>query len=286
MMTRTTALTFAATLSASALLGGQASAALLAYEGWDYGTSTIRFYDGTNFNVIGGAANGFSGAWVTTNANSNDDFAYRGTFASPTKTGVTSTGHVARIRGSGANGPTRALASTIDSSVSSTLWVSTFMEVGNSARTGTFSLLDSGGVEAVGFSLSGSATGALALRGTGGTSQTLTNAGNTSTNFFLMRIEYGITQNTLSLWNATGLNLADPLPAPTLSLTSTTDWAFNSVRLTQNNSTSHFTAFDEIRIATTLKDALTGTVVIPEPASLVLAGLGGLMILGRGRRMA
>ena len=47
---------------------------------------------------------------------------------------------------------------------------------------------------------------------------------------------------------------------------------------------SDYVHFDEFRIATTFDDAVSGTEVIPEPTSLALLGLGGLLIAGRRRR--
>lgn len=53
---------------------------------------------------------------------------------------------------------------------------------------------------------------------------------------------------------------------------------------TLNVATSRDNYVDEIRIATTFADAVTGTSVIPEPGSFALVGLGALALLARRRR--
>jgi len=79
----------------------------------------------------------------------------------------------------------------------------------------------------------------------------------------------------------------DPIRAsatnPTSSLTSLSTVSLGLSRMNLNAEGDRFFDLDSLRVATTAQEALTG---IPEPASVILMGLGGLLLLSRGRKAA
>lgn len=117
----------------------------------------------------------------------------------------------------------------------------------------------------------------------GAASDTTTVAGSqTSTpQIVIVRIDYKAGNDDAYLWVGTGLNLASQPDISTANaeLLGVADLSFDILRLDGGGYSD--TRIDEIRLATDWKSAISA---IPEPATMTLLGLGGVVALLRRKR--
>ena len=91
----------------------------------------------------------------------------------------------------------------------------------------------------------------------------------------------GLDSITASVFSDTATDVSGtPLGAQTLTGEISADLTHLAAVRRSTNGGAAFTRFDEFRFGTELSDVA----IVPEPASLALAGLGGLCLLGRRRR--
>ena len=279
---------------------GSANAAPVVYEGFAYSAGTI---DGSQNGGTGLSATGWSG--TTTNV------PYSVNSGGLSFTGVTTIGGKLKRNTAPGNAQiSRGLAAGAQTALTqdnTTIYFSLLMQnnrysTGNAndtflIGTGAFTNADSkpvqlAGGEGFGVFFKGfgaSPSGSIDIAGIafdGGASQISTGlidtdiTGNTNDGgevyFIVGQIDWAPNGNndTLSLYNVTDVNAA--LPAAFATLTADLDQsAFDTLAF----GGAQIGAFDEIRFGTTLTDVG----VVPEPTSLTLLGLGGLMMLRRRR---
>jgi len=279
-MTRFTCITL---FAASAALAGPASATLIAYESFSY-TGTLA--DGADIAGANGGtpagSPGFNGSvWRDGNTGTAAEFVYE-------ETGLTYT--------DGTNNLVTSGGATVDPDTSNpSLYFRNFDTPSGMLDTGNkvyFSFLSSSvgdGSRVFGLTTSDTNFGLRVYRiNDGGTGRwqlqiggTLDLADTSTTNNFNGLIVGRITMqdgaDLTEIWINPDISSEASLGTADASVTANTP-GFNRFRLEGGNFPTDLT-FDELRIATTFAEA----VPIPEPVSLALMGLGGLLILGRRR---
>ena len=248
-------------LASVALLLAAASvlkADLLVYEGFDYAVTSDA---GTGTALTNGHGWAKGSHWTRENAGDKQSI----TAGSPTYAGVVSTGNKFELLGSKGRYSNRAFAAPINASVSDTIWGGVFMRTPSDkdARTSRFKLRGEGRDQ---FTIFADHATTIVVGGGDATSVDTGISSGTSTRFYLFRIDLSKAEPVVDLWiNPTDVSSVAALGTPTATVANI-GGVYTGVSLGTSNSNA--AAYDEIRIGTTLEDALKptgppeGTVVI------------------------
>lgn len=271
-----------ATLTAGALFAATTSiSASVIYEG---------FVDDTNAIVTGNDTGiGLSGTW------SQNDGAH--SLAAGLSYGsLAVSGNSAAYNGGGRSGqsasiPTATLSDEGLLSDTATLWfsvlVSTTETFGSNSRwmmslgTGTLHSGNqgmSGSGSGIGFVIDGNGSMTSATWSSGSISKQDAQSGavsNGSTTLVVGKITWGATTDTIDLY-LPGIDLVQPVDAASSGSANLSQSGFNVLAFAGKDKSQ----FDEIRFGTSYADVTP----VPEPGSLALLGLGGLMMIKRRRR--
>jgi len=249
-----------------ALSVGQAKATLLAYEGFDYTANTAVA------DANGGT--GWNAAWTASSTNGSQ------TVLSPTLSegGVTGIGN--RLSVSAVGTATSNAGRVIFSSTtnSGTYWLSVMMsnDAGNSTSYGYLQLGDqySNVPVRIGYSNGGNW---YVQSPNNGNAKDDTGIAATSA---LLVLKIDLTNKTLDLW--VNPSSASDTADASVGMSTTSNYVrFDrlSIRVGSSSSGTSTGSFDEIRIGQSYAD-----VVIPEPATLSLLAVGGVLAMLRRRR--
>ncbi|MFN3168254.1 MAG: PEP-CTERM sorting domain-containing protein [Phycisphaeraceae bacterium] len=281
-------------VAAAAFVASTAQGAIV-YEGFDYG-STLS--SGNNIAGANGGV-GFAGPWVNTR-NSPD-------YVEPGNTAGTLPVVGGKVQGNAWSGVARPIGTTLSNAGlladGATLWFSVIFDLDgantsnadlnfaltnaakfNSGAFGSREFLDGTGVSGIGITHSRANIEAVVWDSAGGrtefdSSLTMSGDGLTgpSTALIVGKIEWGVgsADETITLYHPdAALNLGAPILAAT-AIPALDQTTFDNLAL-QFKDTPRM---DEIRFGATSDEALG----IPEPGSLALLGLGGLLVARRRR---
>ena len=237
------------------------------------------------------------GAWTTNNVDRWAQIWYPGDgsavagWPDPGFAGLaTSGGWMRRENALGSAGISSAIDGSVDLVTPGTIYFSALIEANNGVidnhnaalslgsgifdnpggGTGTTTSMMTAG-EGIGFGLNGDSLFAYSYAGGVGTESAGSIALTGATVMIVGEITWGATEDTLNLYNIA--DVSAPLPAAFATVTGTLDESlFDTLALGDRRQTS----FDEIRVGTEV-----GDVLVPEPATMVLLGLGGLVLRRR-----
>ena len=256
-----------------ALAGSPAWASLLAYEGFDYtaGSAVSGLNGGSGWQSAWSASvgGGTNGSQTVTNPTLSED-------------GITGIGNRMVLAATGANVSSNANRTIFSSTKDSgTYWLSVMAsnDGGNSTSFGYVQLNDSNSNVPVRIGYSGGASAGTWYVASPVTSSSAKSDTGISATAALLVLKLDLTNKEANLWvNPT--SAASPADA-TLALSTTSSYVrFDrmSIRVSSSSSNTTTGSFDEIRLGQSYAD------VVPEPASLVLIGLAGVMLLPRRRQ--
>ncbi|NJM93783.1 MAG: PKD domain-containing protein [Cytophagales bacterium] len=210
-----------------------AQAGVIAYEGFDYTTG-----EKLDAGLSGG--NGWAGPWVHDN-----------TFSSVQSpgfefTGLESAGNRMRIRAKA----TRPLFQPIKQA-SGSLWLGAFIQSGNSSRTARIGFTEDGSEVMI---ITHKPGALVQLDGTNSSVES-----SSSQRFVLLRLDFNPTGNTAYLWLDPDLSAEPELATAHATKTLGSNFGIDGVVIGHNNSGSHFSDFDEIRLGTAFAHAIAGS---------------------------
>ena len=299
--------TFIAATLVAGLFAGSANGALLAYEGFDYAVgSTINTPLGGGFGFADDWSPGQQGGVLTvydaasavgvTNGNAGGEIEWDGVVDN-----VPTTPTPNRYVGTGTSGADRITADrTLSASAGALaggdniLWASVIwhQQGSNFGRHVGFSIGTdgqanrsvniNGGGDGIGV---GGAFNTLAVTPTiwlGGAIDTRTTTGATNVatnqdNIVILKFEFGAT-DTVTAYRFTESDVLSEASFNANAISATSAIDENTLNVISFSQSRGQEAVDEIRVGDTFADVTTG---VPEPSSLALLGLGGLMIARR-----
>ena len=230
-----------------------ARAELLVYEGFNYEV------DATIAGKSGGspvADYGWIGAWRFQSGKTGNE----NIIVAPTMThaGVVTTGNAAKFQRT----LSRTLATPVGGVSAGTVWCGFFIRPSESKSAATFIFSGSSTNLVVRFNNNGSFTGLTF----GGQPTGLT--GGTSKYFFLVRIDFGETGSTSYVWINPDLSGGEPsTDSAAATAEHTAPWSISSISM--GTGAARYQEVDEIRIATTFREAVRATAHV-NPATVVL----------------
>lgn len=216
---------------------------LLAYEGFNYETNRVGSLNG----LSGGdpvSDYGWASGWSHEFYSSKDDNS-RIALGSSTHDGVRSTGNRAVFFRKFARNLAKPVRKT-----DGTLWISFFYGANTRKATGYIGFLDSVGTNGTPVSVTVSGRSAISMNSV----STGVTAG-TAVRFFLFRIHFSTTGNTVSLWLNPDVTAGRaPTTEPHVTCTTTGNWGVTGIRFTNNSGFTNTYTVDEIRFGDEARD--------------------------------
>jgi hypothetical protein len=282
LLTRTTACTAVGLL----VIASSADAGLLAYEGFDYTAGS------SNLDTVGSGGSGWNGGW-TNITNDGADVVSGSLVPTGASSGLASTGSSMLQNSQSRIG--RFLDTSAGGAFGAAGYLNGANDIGADGKTLYLSVLfqsntdddnfyefefhkdalgDGGRIGGVGNDVNNSSNFHLRAPNT---TNTAIGPANTDVNFFVIRIDYKAGNDDIRVYMNPALGVEPGVP--TLTALAQADMSFDgfAVGAFLNGATL---AIDEIRVGETYADVTP----VPEPGSLVLLGLGGLLIGTRRRR--
>lgn len=266
--TKKTSLMAVVAVTATLTLAGAASADLI-YTGFDYGQPGLD--GGSSPNDIG-----FAGDWT------GNDYGLDGT-SLPYPAGVTLGQQPGKVADSSSNDSRRELAHTLDLTSNATWYMSYLSSTAQTSATNIW--LMSGSQRQWSFDFGGSTfQGQVAtFDGNNAYSRSYDGVNKIGGEVYLFVVKLEANGSA----GATGSMAVYQVGVDSVPATEPAVWPVSHTEPVANTVTldhisiqgSNSFEFDELRIGTTY-----ASVLVPEPASVALLGLGGLMMLRRGRR--